>query len=131
MENNEAIASGDEGMLTEQAEPVDNISYWNFGYDSEKYILPGKFVDYTDEEDTATITMSNVSVQGPVRDLDVIVVAVRAFITVRALKLGTAKAAVQEEFSVSEALGDTNVGIQQVGNLLHASTNTTKDIPFH
>ena len=51
--------------------------------------------------------MRNVSLQGPVRDLDVIVIAVRAFITVRALKLGTAEEIPPDDSSTSEALGES------------------------
>ena len=54
--------------------------------------------------------MRNVSISGPVRDLDIMVVAVRAFITVRALRLGTAEATVQEDFPASEALDEANEG---------------------
>ena len=46
MENNEAVANGGGDMQpVEQAEPADNESYWDLGFDTEKYILPGDFTD--------------------------------------------------------------------------------------
>ena len=111
---------------------MDNESYWDFGYDSEKYILPGKFMDYTDDQDVVTITMREVGVSGPVRDLDVMVVAARAFITVRALKLGTAEASVQEESLEGNTFG-AGAADQQVGaehSKEGMTTIMTKEIPF-
>ena len=31
----------------EQSEAIDNESYWDLGFDTTKYILPGDFMDYT------------------------------------------------------------------------------------
>ena len=138
MENSEAMTSTHPSSMqpAAQAEPMaeqmDNESYWDFGYDSEKYILPGKFMDYTDDQDVVTITMREVGVSGPVRDLDVMVVAARAFITVRALKLGTAEASVQKESEGNTSGAGTQLGLghlaadQRVG-----AEHTVEDVPFH
>ena len=57
-------------------------------WDSEQFILPGGVVANLMQTDTVTYNLGSVSVSGPARDAEIIMVAMRAFVTVRVFNMG-------------------------------------------
>ena len=79
----------DEQLTENQSAPqhLDGLAAGDDEWDSEQFILEGGVAAHLAQNDTVTYNLGSVSINGPARDAEIMMVAMRAFVTVRTFQI--------------------------------------------